>query len=306
MSPRFRWFRTTRQIAAEVDEEIQVHLEMRIAELVQQGLAPAQAREEALRRFGDLERARLEMNAADQRRERRVRRREYLEEFLQDLAHALRQLRRRPAFAVVSVLTLAVGIGANTAVFSVADHVVLRPLPHHDAGRIVALWETDQRTGETRKEVSAGNFVSWRDRSQSFVSMAMIEPFGFDLSSGDGPPVAVRTWGVTEGFFETLGAPPVLGRGFLPEEHAPNAPPVVVLAYRFWQQRYGSDPLMVGRTIQLDGAPAMVIGVAPPWLKYPEDRDLYHAKRWYPNEESDRRSSYMYAVGRLKPGVTVA
>lgn len=306
MSPRFRLFRTAGQITAEVDEEIRFHLEMRIAELVRAGMTPAQAREEALRRFGDLERARLDMNAADQRRERRVRRREYLEELVQDLAHAVRQLRRRPAFAIVTVLTLAVGIGADTAVFSVADHVVLRPLPHHDAGSIVALWEFDQRTGESRKEVSAGNFVSWRDRSQSFASMALIEPYGFDLSASDGPPVAVRTWGVTEGFFETIGGPPVLGRGFLPDEHVPNAPPAVVLSYRFWQQRYGSDPRLIGSTIQLDGAPATVIGVAPPWLNYPEYRDLYNTKRWYPNEETDRRSSYMYAVGRLKPGVTLA
>jgi predicted permease len=306
VSPRFRLFRTAGQITAEVDEEIRFHLEMRIAELVRAGMTPAQAREEALRRFGDLERARLDMNAADQRRERRVRRREYLEELVQDLAHAVRQLRRRPAFAIVTVLTLAVGIGADTAVFSVADHVVLRPLPHHDAGSIVALWEFDQRTGESRKEVSAGNFVSWRDRSQSFASMALIEPYGFDLSASDGPPVAVRTWGVTEGFFETIGGPPVLGRGFLPDEHVPNAPPAVVLSYRFWQQRYGSDPRLIGSTIQLDGAPATVIGVAPPWLNYPEYRDLYNTKRWYPNEETDRRSSYMYAVGRLKPGVTLA
>jgi putative ABC transport system permease protein len=299
-------FRTAGQIDAEVDEEIHAHLEMRIADLVRQGMTPAQAREEALRRFGDVERARAEMSAADQRRERRVRRREWLEELLQDLSHAQRQLRRRPAFALVTVLTLAVGIGANTAVFSVADHVVLRALPHHDAERIVAIWEADQRSGETRKEVSPGNFASWRERSQSFASMALIEPFGFDLTGSDGPPVAVRSWGVTEGFFETMGATPVSGRGFLPEEHAPNAPRAVVLAYRFWQQRFGSDPRIVGSTIQLDFAPATVVGIAPPWLKYPEDRDLYNAKRWYPNEQQDRRSAYMYAVGRLKPGVTLA
>ena len=306
MRPRFRWFRTASQIAADVDEEIGVHLEMRIAELVQRGMAPAQAREEALRRFGDLAHARAEMRAADRRHQRRTRRREYREEFLQDLVHTQRQLRRRPTFAAVTILTLALGIGATTAVFSVADHVVLRPLPHRDADRIMALWEADQRTGERRKEVSPGNFVSWRDRSQSFASMALMQPDGFDLISDDAPPAAVRSWGVTERFFETMGAEPVLGRAFLPEEHARNAPRAVVLSYRFWQQRFGSDPRLVGTAIVLDGTPATVVGVAPPWLTYPEGNDLYSPKRWGPNEENDRRSSFMYAVGRLKLGVTPA
>lgn len=313
MSPRFRMFRTPGQIEADVDEEIRAHLEMRIADLVRQGMPLAQAREEALRRFGDLERARAEMRAADHRRERRVRRHELVDEMVQDLQHAQRQLRRRPAFALVTILTLAVGIGANTAVFSVADHVILRPLPHQEPERMVALWEADQRTGEMRKEVSAGNFASWRERSQLFESMTLIEPFGYDLTGADGPPVALRTWGVTEGFFQTMGAAPVLGRGFLPEEHtvvrgasAPDAPRAAVLSYRLWQQRFGSDPRLVGNTIQLNGVPVTVVGVAPPWLKYPEDKDLYHPKNWYPNEVNDRRSAYMYAVGRLKPGVTLA
>ncbi|MBI3982435.1 MAG: ABC transporter permease [Gemmatimonadetes bacterium] len=304
MSPRFRMMRTTRQIAADVDEEIRVHLEMRIADLVRQGLSPAQAREEALRRFGDLARARAAMSAADRRHLRRTRYRDYRQEFVQDLWHAGRQLRRRPAFAAVTILTLGLGIGATTAVFSVADHVVLRPLPHRGADRIMALWESDERTVEGRKEVSPGNFVSWRERSQSFTSMALIEPSGFDLTSADGPPAAIRSWDVTGGFFETMGATPVLGRGFLPEEHVPNAPRAVVLSYRLWQQRFGSDPRLVGSAITLDGAPATVVGVAPPWLTYPEDRDLYNPKHWYPGEENDRESAYMYAVGRLRPGVT--
>jgi len=303
---RFRPLRTSGQIKAEVDEEIRFHLEARISELVRQGLSPTQAREEAMRLFGDVEHTRAEMSAADQRRERRVRRREYLGEVLQDLTHCVRQLRRRPAFAIVTVLTLAVGIGANTAVYSVADHVILRPLPNTDPGRIVALWEADTRTGQARREVSPGNFVDWRERAQSFQSMALIEPYGFDLSTPDGPPQALRSWGVTEAFFETIGAPPVIGRGFTQADHAPNAPFSVVLSYRLWQQRFGADPRMAGRTIQLDGQPATVVGVAPPWLRYPDHRDLWNPKRWhYDGERTDRSSSYMYAVGRLRPGVTL-
>ena len=303
---RFQGPITPGQIRADVDDEIWFHLEMRIEELIREGRSPAQAREEAVRMFGDLEGTRAEMSAADRRRERRARRRDYLGEVLQDLTHAHRQLRRRPAFAMVAVLTLAVGIGANTAVFSVADHVVLRPLPYEAPERVLAIWEVDPRAGQARREVAPGNFVSWRDRARSFASMALIQPDGFDLTSPDGPPAAVRSWGVTEGFFETIGARPILGRSFLPEEHAPNAPRAVILSHRMWQQRYGSDPKIVGGTIQLDFSPATVVGVAPPWLQYPDESDLYNPKRWNPNEETDRRSAYMYAVARLGPGATPA
>jgi putative ABC transport system permease protein len=303
---RFRRPPAARQIGADVDEEIRFHLEMRITELVKQGLSPEAAREEAFRRFGDLERARAEMSAADHRRQHRVRRRELLQETVQDVTHALRQLRRRPAFAIVTVLTLAVGIGANTAVFSAADHVILRPLPFTDAGRVMALWESDTRTGQNRSEVSPGNFRSWRERAQSFESMALIEPFGFDLTTADGPPQAVRSWAVTEQFFETIGAPPLLGRGFLPDEHVANAARVVVISHDLWQQRFGSDPGIVGRSIQLDHRPATVVGIAPPWLQYPSALDLWSPKIWYPNEENDRRSGYMHVVARLRPGVTLA
>ncbi|HXV85600.1 MAG TPA: ABC transporter permease [Gemmatimonadales bacterium] len=295
------------QIKADVEEEIRFHLEMRVADLVRQGLSPAAAREEALRRFGDVERARAEMNAADRRRVERTRRRELLQEVVQDIAHALRQLRRRPAFALVTMLTLAVGIGANTAVFSAADHVALRPLPFTDYERVVTLWESDARTGQDRKEVSPGNFVDWRDRAQTFESMALMEPYAFDLGATDGPPLSLRAWGVTEGFFETMGAPLVMGRSFTPQEHAPNAPLTVVISFKLWQQRFGSDPRMVGRTIDLDQRPATVLGVAPPWLRYPDDRDLWAPKRWhYDGERTARRSSYMFAIGRLRPGVALA
>jgi len=149
--------------------------------------------------------------------------------------------------------------------------------------------------------------VDWRDRAQSFESMALIEPYSFDLAARDGPPQALRSWGVTEGFFEAIGARPILGRTFTLEEHAPNAPLAVVISYSLWQQRFGADPGLAGRAIQLDGQPATVVGVAPPWLRYPDARDMWSPKRWhYDGERTDRRSSYMYAVGRLRPGVTVA
>ena len=297
--------RTPRQIKSEVEEEIRFHLELRIAELVRQGLSPAEAREEAVRMFGDVERTERAMSAADQRRERRDRRREYLREVLQDLKHAQRQLRRRPGFALVTVLTLALGIGATTAVFSAADHVILRPLPYVEADRVVALWEIDTRTGQTRKEISPGNYLDWRERTRSFESMALIEPWGFDLSIGDDPPEAIRAWAVTEGFFETIGARPILGRGFLPEEHAPNAPQVVVISQGLWQRRFGSDPGIVGQAIRLDFEPATVVGIAPAFLQYPDRREIWNPKRWYRNEAADRRSSYMMAVGRLRSDVTM-
>ena len=223
-------YRSPRSIRAEIDEELQLHLEQRIAALVRHGINPADAREEALRRFGDLEQTRDYCYASERRRERRMQRTEYIQQTLQDLAHRLRQWRRRPAFAAVAVLTLAVGIGATTAIFSAADHVLLRPLPYTEADRVVTLWETERLTG-VRKEVAAGNFLEWRERATSIEVMGLAEPYGMAIS-GDGHPVELPTWLVSEGFFDALGVRTHIGRLFLPEEYLPNAAAVILLSHR--------------------------------------------------------------------------
>jgi putative ABC transport system permease protein len=293
------------RIRQEVEEEIQLHLAARIAELQRQGLSPEAAREEALRLFGDVEQTRKVCMESDWRRERQVRRREYYGEMKRDVVHALRQLRRRPGFALVAVLTLGVGIGANTAVFSAADHVLLRPLPYADIERAVTLWETERGTSTDHKEVSPGNLLEWRERNSSFEYLAVAEPYGFDIT-GDGPPQPLHAWLVSEGFFEALGIEPILGRNFVAEEFQPNSGFVVLLSHGLWQRQYGGRPSIVGQTIQIDHQAATVVGVLPPELEYPQPRDIWAPKWFRESELNDRYSDYMFAVGRLVPGPTVA
>jgi putative ABC transport system permease protein len=294
--------RSARQIMSEVEEEIAVHLEMREAELLGRGLNASEAREEALRQFGDMDGTREACYESDWRMERNVRRKEYLSQIWQDAVHGIRQLRRRPAFAAVAILTLAVGVGANTAVFSAADHVLLRPLPYRDPGRAVTLWETERSSG-TRRDVASGNYLEWVERTTSFETLGLAEPWGYDLT-GDGPPVAVQAWLVSAGFFESLGVEPMLGRIFLPEDHTADSR-VVILSEGLWRRRYGADVSLVGRTIELDSEAATVVGVLPQGIKYPGDRDIWGPKTFAEWELTNRSSSYTFAVARLRPGVVV-
>lgn len=226
-----------------------------------------------------------------------------METLLQDLRYALHMLARSLAFTSVAVLTLAIGIGATTAIFSVADHVVLRDLPYSQADRVVTLWETDRIKDERHKEVSPGNFLSWSERAASFEALGLAEPSGVDLT-GEQPPVAIPSWDVTDDFFDALGVRPILGPGFDPAHFETGGPAAVMISYGLWQRRYGGAPAAVGDTIEVNGAPATVVGVLPPWLQYPEARDIWTPKRFRQEELGDRVSGYMFAVARLAAGRT--
>ena len=299
----------TREIEAGVDEEIRFHVEMRAEELVRMGHAPDEARAEALRRFGDLAATRAACVDSDRRRHRAHRRREMVRALGADARFALRRMRRRPlAFAVI-ILTLGVGIGASTAVFSVAEHVLWRPLPVADEDQVLTLWETDPQQGGARLEVSPGNFASWEQLQRSFVSLGLAYPSGFDHGR-DGAREAVNAWRVTRGFLDALGAAPHLGRLFVDEDFARDAPgagPAVVVSHAFWRDRLGADPAAVGRSIELDGAPSRVVGVMPPDLDYPRRQ----AAIWAPtlmsdHDRTDHASRYTQVVARLRAGVTPA
>jgi predicted permease len=297
--------RSPRQIRDDVDEEIRFHLEMRAAALEAEGMDPAAAREEALRRFGDREATRREAIGSDLRLERSAQRREYLGEVAQDLAHGIRQLRTRPGFAIAAVLTLAVGIGASTAIFGAADHVLLRALPYRDVGRVMTVWESDRASNETRRQASPGNLLAWKERCTSFESMGLVEPTGFEFT-GQGPPEPVAAWYASDGYFGALGVTPRIGRLFQPEEYREGGAQVVLISYGLWQRRFASDPSVVGRTVELDHQAATIVGVLPPDLEYPKSKDLWAPKRFRADEPMDHRSSYMDAVARLRPGVSVA
>lgn len=293
-----------RRIRRELEEEVRFHIEMRVRELVAKGYGEPEARAEAYRRFGDLQQTESVCVEAGIQSVRRKRRRMIMEELFRDLRLGVQQLRRRPAFAVTAIVTLAVGIGANTAIFSAADHVLLRPLPYADVDRVVTLWETDRRDG-ARREVAAGNFLSWRERATSFEAIGLAEPWGFDLTGPDQRPRPLEAWLVTEDFFEAAGMRPAVGRFFDASEYLPNSPPVVVLSYDTWQTTYGGDVGLVGRTIDLDGQAMTVVGVMSPGVEFPEPTDVWAPKMFASYEERIREGGYMQVVARLGPGVTL-
>ena len=225
-------------------------------------------------------------------------------ELVQDLRYAARTLRSSPAFTLAAVVTLAIGIGANTAIFSAVDGVLLKPLPFAHADRIVTLWQTDPANGVTRGAVAPANFLDWRERSHSFDAMAVAEPFGFYYQGKSGTE-NIQSWNVSEDYFPVFGTPAFIGRAFQHADYETGAARVVVLSYGVWQRRFGADPTVVGRHVTISRAQATIVGVMPPGFMYPDGREA-----WAPRvfDEIDRRSrgaAYHQVVARLKPGVSI-
>src|ERR1700690_4186217 len=180
---------------------------------------------------------------------------------LKELRSSLRPLYKVPGFLIVAFLVLALGIGANTAIFSVVNSVVLRPLPYPNSDRLALIWETDLKDGIKREGPSAPNFLDWKEQSQSFEDMALLE-VGTGTLTGEGEPEQVIGLRVTTNFLSMLGARPVLGRTFTAAEGAGQARyPVAVLSYGYWQRRFGGDPGIIGKTFTMNSEPYTVIGV---------------------------------------------
>jgi putative ABC transport system permease protein len=225
---------------------------------------------------------------------------------LTDLRYSFRTLRKMPGFSIVALLVLALGIGANTAIFSVVNSVVLRPLPYPGADRLALLWETDLKDGIQREGPSGPNFLDWKEQSQSFDEMALLE-VGTGTLTGEGEPEQVVGLRVTTNFLSMLGAHTVLGRGFIEAEGAGKARyPVAVLANGFWKRRFASDPRVIGRTLFMNSEPYTVIGVLAPDFYHPLPTDLYVP--WPVAElRAKSRVSHDYGViARLKPHITIA
>jgi predicted permease len=220
----------------------------------------------------------------------------------QDLAYALRRLAHAPGFNFVAVATLALGIGANSAIFSVIDAVLLRPLPFPEPDRLVMVSQTWE--GEP-SVYSPQNFLDLAATARSFESLAAFTGGGITLT-GRGAPARIEGSAVSASFFDVLRARPVRGRGFLPEENEPGRNKVVVLSHALWRSRFGGDPALVGQTVDLNRQPHVVVGIAPPDFSYPEGNEL-----WTPLEydgvfrSHSRGAWYLTVIGRLKPGVTV-
>ncbi|HEY0970925.1 MAG TPA: ABC transporter permease [Gemmatimonadales bacterium] len=222
-----------------------------------------------------------------------------MEALLQDVRYALRTLRRNIGFTAAAVLTLALGIGANAAIFGIVNGVLLRPLPYAEPDRLVMMWGTYPEFGRT--STSLPDFLDWREGAASFESMAASHGGTYNLT-GTGEPEQLTASRVTANFFGTLGVHPVLGRGFLPDEDR-GGDNVAVLSHGLWRRRFGGDPSILGRAIQLSGQPYTVVGVAPEGFRFMDEVDL-----WTPTNldmEVPRRAEFLTVFGRLRPGVTV-
>jgi putative ABC transport system permease protein len=290
-------------VKQDVDDEIGFHVEMRTQELIDEGMAPHAAREEAMRLFGDVERIRRQCEEIGTRRERGRHWSEAFSELWQDAVFALRQLRRAPAFSVIAVFTLALGIGATTAIFSLLHTVVLRPLPFDHPERIFYLWSIDR--GDDHRSVAPGNFVAFRRDTRSFERVAAYMGASFNLT-GDGPPERLVGARVSGGYFGVFGVEPELGRVFGDAEDRPGREQVVVLSHRLWSERFGADPSVLGRAIRLNGKPYVVTGVMPAsfQLRSTEPR-LWVPMALSAEEEVNYGYSYLHVLSRLKPGVTL-
>jgi putative ABC transport system permease protein len=225
-------------------------------------------------------------------------------ELSQDLRYAARTLRSSPAFTLAAVLTLAIGIGANTAIFSAVDGVLLKPLPFAHADRIVTLWQTDPANGVTRGAVAPANFLDWRERSHAFDAMAVAEPFGFYYQGKSGTE-SIQSWNVSEDYFPVFGTPAFIGRAFQHADYEQGAPRVVVLSYGVWQRRFGADPSVVGRHVTISRTQATIVGVMPPGFMYPDGREAWAPRVFDEIDRRSRGSAYHQVVARLKPGVTI-
>lgn len=234
------------------------------------------------------------------------RRSNLLSDFLQDLRYAARILWKNPGFTAVAVIALALGIGANTAIFSVVNTVLLRPLPYRDPEQLVMVWEDASRHGYPRDTPAAANFVDWRDQNSVFSGMAAMADGNFNLT-GVGDPERLKGRRVSANLFPLLGVDAQLGRVFTAAEDQPGAQGVVVLSHLLWQRRFGGDPGIVGKTLTLNDEIHTVVGVMPAGFKFPENDD----ELWVPialtsQEAANRNRHYLQVVARLKPGVTLA
>ena len=304
----FRLPASEARVPGEVEDEIAFHLEERARELAAGGMDPAAARAQALREFGDVAAARAELEEIGRRRVRQESRASWWSDLRQDLRYGVRSALRAPLFSLLAVLTLALGIGANAAVFGVVKSVLLDALPYRDAGRLARVYGRLLDGSQERGALSAGTIDDLARRQRSFASLAafMSAPQDGVYGDEDGPRVARIAW-VEPGLFRTLGVSPPLGRALVAEDAASDTARVVVLAHAAWQRLLGGDPGVLGREVRVNGIPRTVVGVLPAGFVGPMgEADFFFPMDLGPslrNPVSARRQHWLGLVGRLKPGV---
>jgi putative ABC transport system permease protein len=286
----------------ELGEEIRFHIDLETQQNIERGMSPAEARRVAMAHFGGVQRVREE--------HRDVRRVQLVDDFATDARFALRSLRRTPALAGAAILTLALGIGANTAIFSAVNAVVLRPLPVAHPGQLAMLWEENPEKGWYKNVDAAANVLDWKEQVPAFEDVAAYADFlGTSTLTGQGDPRLLKIGRVTGNFFSMLGVHAALGRTLdSSETWARGNTRSVVLSYATWRDQFGANRDLVGKTIRLDGAPVQVVGVMPDGFAFPwEHVDGWLAIGWDPAARGQtyfRRAHWLRAIARVKPGVS--
>lgn len=229
-----------------------------------------------------------------------------METFLKDIRFQIRMLLKKPGYAAVAIITLALGIGANTAIFSVINSVLLRALPFKDPDRLVMIWETNASSRTVH--VSHLNFIDWRDQSQSFEMMSAHSGRwgGPSTIQGGLEPVRAHAISVYRDFFNVFGLEPVVGRNFLAEEHEFGSSPAVIVSHAFWQRSLGGEVDLTDKRLTIDGTVFNVVGVMPANFSFPPDTDLWVPKEQLSKDTSARSSHNFRVIARLKPNVTIS
>src|SRR5581483_4026944 len=283
----------------ELADEIESHLQFHIEDNIRSGMSPDQARREALLKFGGVESAK-----EDYRDQRGL---PVIETLIQDLRFGIRMLRRNPGFAFTAVLILGLGIGANSAIFSVVNAVLLKPLPYENGDRLIVIRQQATRAGVNAISFSVPEIEDYRAQNHSLSGLVEYHNMAFILL-GRKEPERVVTGVVSWNFFDELGVKPLLGRNFRPDDEKPGAPAVLLLSYEYWIRSFGGDPTVVNRTFTMNDRIHTVIGVLPPVPQYPNENDVYMPTtacpfRSDPQTIANRRNRMMQVFGAVKPGI---
>jgi putative ABC transport system permease protein len=228
-----------------------------------------------------------------------------MDAFLNDIRYAIRNLLKRPGFTVVAAITLALGIGANTAIFSAINALLLKPLPFPELNRVVAIWDKMPSRGVVHNEVSIVNYLDWRTQTQSYDQLALYRWWSANLTGID-PPERIQGFLVTANFIDVTGMKPIMGRNFTEEENQPGKDRVAIITHSLWQRRFGGDPNIIGKTITTNSIARTVIGVMPERFNFPKGAEVYAPLALIPELTSSRSNHGYYVIGRLKPNVPMA
>ena len=313
---RLRGLRLTATREAEIVEELSQHLDDRYESLLSNGSSAHDAHRAVVLELSEGEFLAHELSRVERTAPKhpvvtgsplKGGRGNVARDFLQDLRYGLRMLVKHPGFTAVAVTALALGIGANTAIFSVVNTVLLRPLPYKDPEQLMMVFEDSRAHGYPRDTPTVANFIDWRDQNQVFESMAAIAGASFNLT-GVGDPERLGGYRVSASLFPMLGVSPQLGRWFTPDEDQAGANRVVIMSHRLWQRRFGGDPNIVGRPLTLSGRSVTIVGIMPADFRfYTQDEELLWVPIAFSQEEQQNRSAHFLDVmARLKPGVTMS